>query len=117
MKAICELSVSDSINEPNLNNTSMLNITSEIYRLVADRLRDAVGDADFFSGTIAVAADLDYTLRTTLLIYRREVSDESGSWSAIYDLVPVWWEFHSVTGEGEVLNDFDFEELRRELID
>ena len=82
----------------------MLNITSEIYRLVADRLRDAVGDAD-------------YTLRTTLLIYRREVSDESGSWSAIYDLVPVWWEFHSVTGEGEVLNDFDFEELRRELID
>ena len=47
---------------------SMLNITSEIYRLVADRLRDAVGEAEFFSGTIAVAADIDYTLRTTLLI-------------------------------------------------
>lgn len=95
----------------------MLNITSEIYRLVAARLRDAVGEAEFFSGTIAVAADVDYTLRTTLLVYRHEVSDERGSWSAICDLVPVWWEFHSVTIDGEVLNDFDFEELRRELID
>ena len=95
----------------------MLHITSDIYRLVADRLRDAVGNAEFFSGTIAVAADVDYTLRTTLLIYHREVSDESGSWSAIYDLVPVWWEFHSVTIDGEQLNDFDFELLRRELID
>ena len=96
---------------------SMLNITSEIYRLVADRLRDAVGEAEFFSGTIAVVADIDYTLRTTLLIYRREASDERGSYSAIYDIVPVWWEFHSVSIDGELLNDFDFAELRRELID
>ena len=41
----------------------MLNITSEIYRTVANRLREAVGEAEFFSGTIAVAADADYTLR------------------------------------------------------
>ncbi|MBR2501632.1 MAG: hypothetical protein IKB68_04040 [Rikenellaceae bacterium] len=95
----------------------MLNITSDIYRLVADRLRDAVGEAEFFSGTIAVATDVDYTLRATLLIYRRTVSDVSGSWRAISDVVPVWWEFHSTTNEGELLNDFDFAELRRELID
>ena len=90
----------------------MLNITSEIYRLVADRLRDAVGEAEFFSGTIAVAADVDYTLRTTLLIYRREVSNESGSYSAIYDIVPVWWEFHTYIDGDEVLNDFSFNTLR-----
>lgn len=95
----------------------MLNITSEIYRTVANRLREAVGEAEFFSGTIAVAADVDYTLRATLLIYRRTVSDESGSWRAIDHVVPVWWEFHSVTYEGEVLNDFDFAEFERELID
>lgn len=95
----------------------MLNITSEIYRTVANRLRDAVGEAEFFSGTIAVAADVDYTLRATLLIYRRTVSDESGSWRTIDHVVPVWWEFHSVTDEGEVLNDFDFAEFERELID
>lgn len=95
----------------------MLNITSEIYRLFADRLRDAVGEAEFFSGTITVATDVDYTLRATLLIYRRRVSDESGTWSEWCDVVPVWWEFHSVTSEGEQLNDFDFAEFRRELID
>ena len=95
----------------------MLNITSEIYRTVANRLREAVGEAEFFSGTIAVAADVDYTLRATLLIYRRTVSDESGSWRAIDHVVPVWWEFHSVTDKGEVLNDFDFAEFERELID
>ncbi len=95
----------------------MLNISSEIYRLVADRLRDAVGEAEFFSGTIAVATQIDYTLRATLLIYRREVSDESGSWRVINDVVPVWWEFHSVTSDGEQLNDFDFDQLLRELID
>lgn len=95
----------------------MFNITSEIYRMVADRLRDAVGEAEFFSGTITVAADLDYSLRTTLLIYRQKVSDESGEWSQIRDIVPIWWEFHSVAIEGERLNDFDFALLRRELID
>ena len=94
----------------------MLNITSEIYRTVANRLREAVGEAEFFSGTIAVAADVDYTLRATLLIYRRTVSDESGSWRAIDHVVPVWWEFHTYINSEEHLNDFSFDYLRRFLV-
>lgn len=94
----------------------MLNVTSDIYRLLADRLRDAVGTAEFFSGRITVAADLDYELITTLLFYRTTESDESGSRDIITDIVPVWWEFHSYTIDGEILNDFDFAEFRREVI-
>ena len=29
------------------------------------------------------------------------------------DLVPVWWEFHTFSAEGEMLNDFDFSEMKR----
>lgn len=95
----------------------MLNVTSDIYRLLADRLRDAVGTAEFFSGRITVAADNDYELIATLLLYRSMVSDESGARDVITNVVPVWWEFHSFTIDGEVLNDFDFAEFRREVID
>ena len=28
------------------------------------------------------------------------------------DLVPVWWEFHTVGSDGEALNDFSFSEVR-----
>ena len=95
----------------------MLNVTSNIYRLFADRLRDAVGTAEFFSGRITVAADLDYELIATLLFYRTTESDERGTHESIADVVPVWWEFHSISSEGELLNDFDFAKFRREVID
>jgi hypothetical protein len=35
----------------------------------------------------------------------------------IDNIIPVWWEFHSTTDEGEVLNDFDFAELKEYLLD
>ncbi len=35
-----------------------------------------------------------------------------GDEERIADLVPVWWEFHTVAPEGEVLNDFSFNVLR-----
>ena len=89
----------------------MLNVTSDIYRLLADRLRDAVGTAEFFSGRITVAADLDYELIATLLFYRTTESDESGSRDIITDIVPVWWEFHTACAAGVLDNDFSFREL------
>lgn len=91
----------------------MLNITDQTYRLVCDRLHDAIGSSDFYSGKISVSdADFDYELRATLIVYRRETGDRNDTDRPITDLVPVWWEFHSSDADGERLNDFDFAVLR-----
>ena len=31
----------------------------------------------------------------------------------VKDVVPVWWEFHTEAEDGEMLNDFSFNELRK----
>lgn len=36
-----------------------------------------------------------------------------GESEVLSDMVPVWWEFRTVTEEGEVINDFSFGELRK----
>lgn len=36
-----------------------------------------------------------------------------GDAEPVSDLVPVWWEFHTFSAEGEMLNDFDFSEMKR----
>lgn len=96
---------------------SMLNIEPRTYRLVAERLHDAIGSSDFYSGTIAVSdAEFDYQLRVTVIVYRHG-GDPDSSRRPITDLVPVWWEFHSFDPDGERLNDFDFALLRAEMID
>lgn len=95
----------------------MLNIEPRTYSLVAERLHDAIGSADFYSGTIAVSdAEFDYQLQATLIVYRRSGEPDS-SRRPITDLVPVWWEFHSSDTDGERLNDFDFALLRAEMIE
>ena len=45
-------------------------------------------------------------------LYRRRERLPEGDRDAIADLVPVWWEFHTVGSDGEALNDFSFSEVR-----
>ena len=40
------------------------------------------------------------------------LAEAIGDRDAIADLVPVWWEFHTVGSDGEALNDFSFSEVR-----
>ena len=84
----------------------MLNIPVSVYEEVADRLREALGMKDYFSGSIeAHDDDYDYRLTATLIVYRRRDGYAGCEFEAIDDLVPVWWEFHSYDMEGELLND------------
>ncbi len=91
-------------------------VSSELYDEVAARLCDAIGSGAYFSGTIEFPhADVACRLTASLLFYRRCEIWPEGERSCITDVIPVWWEFHTVMPEGEVLNDFSFSELKRWL--
>lgn len=94
----------------------MYSVLSELYQEVAMRLADAIDGENYFSGTLAFRFDdMDCRLTTSVIVYRNRVSRPEGDSNPISDLVPVWWEFHTVGPEGERLNDFEFSELKHYL--
>ncbi len=91
-------------------------VLSDLYLEVAQRLCEAIGCSGYFSGSVSVSApDAECRLTASVIVYRRRVSLPEGDTEPISDLVPVWWEFRTVTDRGEVPNDFSFSELRRLL--
>ena len=85
----------------------MFQVSSELYDEIAIRLREAFGGGGFYSGSVECAVG------ETLC------SDDrwpEGCRRRLTDVVPVWWEFHTVTADGEVPNDFSFAELRPSLL-
>lgn len=87
--------------------------TPQLYREVAGRLLDAVGTAGYFSGSVAfTVGDTDCRLVVSVIVYHAGVTAPDGVGYPISDLVPVWWEFHTVTAQGEVPNDFSFNEMK-----
>lgn len=87
-------------------------ITPELYRETAERLCDVVGRSEYFSGSVAFSfGEMDCRLTTSVIVYRRTVQAPDGVSRPISDLVPVWWEFHTVESGGEILNDFSFAEM------
>lgn len=92
----------------------MYSVSSELYGQVAAALAEAIGAGSYFSGSVeGSAGEVQWRLTASTIVYRRRVSFPEGDADAIVDLVPVWWEFHTFTPGGEVLNDFSFAELRR----
>ncbi len=87
----------------------------ELYDEIRTRLTEAVGDDNYFSGTLAFPFEgISCRLRASVIVYRRTERLPEGTFSVIDDLVPVWWEFHTESDDaGEMLNDFSFDELRR----
>lgn len=91
-------------------------VSSELYRLTAERLAADIGAESYFSGSVAFdSAGVACRLVASLIVYRRREACPEGTAETISDLVPVWWEFHTAIGEEEVLNDFSFAQLRREF--
>ena len=91
-------------------------VSSELYSEVVRSLCEAIGSSNYFSGTVCVSAgDVACRLTASVIVYRRRESLPEGDVELISDLVPVWWEFRTETGQGEVDNDFSFAELRRSL--
>ena len=96
----------------------MYTILPEVYDELAALLSCRIGDGSYFSGTVeCLSGEVRVSLRTTLILYRREDVRPEGRVSLVSDAVPVWWECHTVCGAAEFLNDFDFAEIRNRLID
>ncbi|MDE7005913.1 MAG: hypothetical protein K2O82_05255 [Alistipes sp.] len=94
----------------------MYSVSSELYGQVAASLAEAIGASNYFSGSVDAAADgVAWRLTASVIVYRRRVSLPEGEEDAIVDLVPVWWEFHTVAPDGEMLNDFSFDDLRNAI--
>ncbi|WP_418992288.1 hypothetical protein [Alistipes sp.] len=94
----------------------MYSVSPALYREVVSRLADAIDAKNYFSGSLAFPfAAWECRLTASVIVYRECIRRPDGDQERISDLVPVWWEFHTVSDEGEVLNDFAFSELRRYL--
>lgn len=91
-------------------------VSDALYEETLRRLLEAIGDRSYFSGSVSF--DFGSTvcrLVVSCFVRRGRVDRPEGSFEAVTDLVPVWWEFHTSTEEhpaAEVLNDFSFGELR-----
>lgn len=107
-----------TINAPVESRRVVCAVTPELYEDTALLLAERLGcEADYFSDSIRFTrGEWDYCLTTTLIVYRRTERAPDGVRRPLSDLVPVWWEFHTTGPEGEVLNDFSFNELKRYMI-
>lgn len=92
----------------------MYTVSSSLYNEVALRLAELAGRRGYFSGSVTFDTDeAECRLTLSAVVYRRRERMPEGDFDVICDMVPVWWEFRTVTGEGEVPNDFSFGELRK----
>lgn len=96
-------------------NEQIIEITDADYRLVANRLLNAIGSCDYFNGTVKCCHDDFYSsLTVSLLIYKTSPTPIVAM-NDTTDIIPVWWEFHTTTPEGEIMNDFSFSTLKEYL--
>lgn len=94
----------------------MYQISSTLYREVLDCLVGQIDNREYFSGSLELDFD-DIRCRMTLsaVIYCSYDFNAEQSVRTISDIIPVWWEFHTLKANGngeEILNDFSFNELR-----
>lgn len=97
----------------------MYTVLSKVYLEVAERFLESSSRSDYFSGSFEFESDgVLCRMVLSAVIYRhRERLPEGCHCSIIDNVVPVWWEFHTVDEGGERLNDFDFEEFKRIVIE
>ena len=95
----------------------MYHISDEVYDELALALQGRIAGQSYFSGTEeCLSGDVRVRLRATLIIYRRRDQRPEGRFEPIVNIVPVWWECHTEWGADELLNDFDFAELKERII-
>lgn len=91
-------------------------ISETIYQEVCDRLCEAIGGKNHLSDSLSFPiSGFDCRLNVDVIVYRREVSYPEGRVDEIKDIVPIWWEFHTMKDGEELPNNFLFSELRKYL--
>ncbi len=94
----------------------MLTINQPLYEQLSELLIEGINGKGFYSGAIEIEEEqADHRFSATLIIYYKEHIYPEGSIMQIDNIIPVWWEFHSTTEQGEILNDFDFSTLKETI--
>lgn len=94
----------------------MYSVSSELVGRVAALLWESIGESSYFSGVVELEHEgVECRLVTSVMVCHRDISLPEGEVRVISDLIPVWWEFHTVGENGELVNDFDFSDLREWL--
>ncbi len=94
----------------------MYSVSSELVCRVAESLLESIGEKSYFSGVVELEHEgVECSLVTSVIVYHKDVLLPEGCECVISDLVPVWWEFHTVCENGEEVNDFEFSDLREWL--
>ena len=106
----------------------MIDITDNNYREIAVRLREAIATTEWINSTLegalttsddaaGTSPTIEWRLILSAIVYRRPDLRPEGGRRPVSDVVPVWWEFHTVGADGPVSNNFSFSELKPFLID
>lgn len=96
----------------------MYEISSKLYLEIADRLMAEIGSKEYFSGAILCThGDIECKLLCSLIIERERTAAPDQNYPTIVDIIPVWWEFSTVEGSVELLNDFSFSELKALILE
>lgn len=94
----------------------MYKFTPALYTALAEELTEKLRSLCFFSGSVEFESDdADIRFVATLILYFRTESFPEGLADVLDDVVPVWWELHTTTLDGEVINDFDFDTFKHYL--
>ncbi len=96
------------------NRCSMIVIGDSDYASIAAIIADAIGGREFFNGSVTYdCGEFGSRLTATLIIYRDKADP-----GIITGVVPVWWEFSTITPDGlPAPNDFSFGLLKQSMID
>lgn len=85
----------------------MYETTPPIYLKIAELLFEQIGTRDFYSGGVSLNdGDIECRLICTLVVERDRQNN-----NRITALLPVWWEFKTMAGGGELCNDFSWGEM------
>lgn len=93
-------------------------VTSEMYAGIARCLQDELDKGgEFFNGHVEYdTAECYATLTCTLIIYRKNHTDNGTKVSAVEKVVPVWWRLSTFEDGMETPNDFSWSELCEYLL-
>lgn len=87
----------------------MYKISHEIYTKLSEELIEKISSIKYYSGVIEFECDdVDIRFVATLIPHFMREKFNNREILSLHELVPVWWEMHTTTLDGECINDFDF---------
>lgn len=92
----------------------MINIEKKHYEVLARLVAEDIAETGCFNLMYEVEfQEFSLKLKLTACVYGQKTTGGEGrEWWEITNIVPVWWEAHTITEDGEKLSDFTWSVFR-----